>query len=230
MTTAMAKSGSLSRASTTAPTSSPFSGFRREAFTFFANLAKNNNKDWFLAHKETFEHACQAPLKALTAALDPPVGSDRLTRIYRDVRFSKDKSPYHTHISARIPGFVLWLTADGLYVGTGLYMPEPPALQKLRSAIDKDASGQALASLVVALKKKGYSVTSHESVASTPRGFDASHPRLDLLRMKDIHVGKTLAPADVATSAAVSKIRKVCNDVAPLREWLVKHVGAAGCL
>src|SRR5262245_50342555 len=119
MATAMLKSGSTSRAAANPP-SSPFAGFTREAFTFFANLSKNNNKEWFLAHKETFERACQAPLKALTAALDPPLGSDRLSRIYRDIRFSKDKSPYHTHLSARIPGNVLFLSAEGLYAGTGL--------------------------------------------------------------------------------------------------------------
>jgi uncharacterized protein (TIGR02453 family) len=212
------------------PVSQGFTGIPREAFAFFADLARNNNRDWFQPRKSMYEGVCQDPLKALTAALDPPLGADRLSRIYRDVRFSKDKSPYKTHVSARIAGCVLWLSADGLYVGTGLYMPDPPTLRRLREAIDRDASGKALADLVKALRKKGYTVASHESVESVPRGYAADHPRLELLRMKDVHAGRTLAPQELSTAAAVAKVRKVCDDVAPLRQWLVKNVGATGCI
>jgi uncharacterized protein (TIGR02453 family) len=206
-----------------------FSGIPREAFTFFANLAKNNRREWFQSRKTLYEDVCHNSLKALTVALDPPFGADRLSRIYRDVRFSKDKSPYKTHVSARVAGCVLWLSAQGLYVGTGLYMPDAPTLRRLRESIDRDASGKALADLVKVLRKKGYTVTSHETVASVPRGYAADHPRVDLLRMKDIHAGRTLAPKELSTAAAVRKVRKVRDDVAPLREWLVKHVSATSC-
>jgi uncharacterized protein (TIGR02453 family) len=206
-----------------------FSGFPREAFTFLAQLAKNNNRDWFQPRKSVYESACQEPLKALTIALDPPFGADRLSRIYRDIRFSKDKSPYKTHVSARTRGAVLWLSSEGLYVGTGLYMPDPPTLRRLREAISHDASGKALADLIKTLRRKGYEVETHESVESVPRGYGADHPRLDLLRMKDIHAGKTLAPSDLSTAAAVTKVRKVIDDVAPFGEWLSKHVGAKRC-
>lgn len=207
-----------------------FTGFSRDAFTFFKDLAAHNNREWFQAHKAVFDEACQAPLKALTVALDPPFGSDRLSRIYRDIRFSKDKSPYHTHISTRIPGCVLFLSADGLYVGTGIYMPDPPTLRKLRETVDRDASGKTLAALVVALRKKDYTVTSHESLASVPRGFNADHPRLELLRMKDIHAGRTLKPSELSTKATVAKVNRIRNDVAPLREWLLRHVGKNSCI
>jgi uncharacterized protein (TIGR02453 family) len=217
------------KAEKSTPVAHEFTGFSREAFAFFADLAKNNNRDWFQPRKEKYESLCHAPLKALTVALDPPFGADRLSRIYRDIRFSKDKSPYKTHVSAHIPGGVLWMSAEGLYVGTGLYMPDPPALRKLREAIDREASGKALVALVKSLRKKGYTVASHETVESVPRGYAADHPRLELLRMKDIHAGRTLAPSEVSTAAAVTKVRKVCADVAPLGEWLRKHVGANAC-
>ena len=129
-------------------------------------------------------------------SLDPPLGADRLTRINRDMRFARDKSPYHTRISTVVRGCYLSLSADGLYVGTGLYMPEPPTLRRLREAIAADASGRKLVSLVAALRRKGYDVGTHESVASAPRGFSADHPRLDLLRMKDIHAGKMFKPSE----------------------------------
>ena len=211
------------------PVAHGFKGFPREAFRFFSDLARNNNRDWFQPRKEVYESTCQEPLKALTVALDPPFGADRVSRIYRDIRFSKDKSPYKTHVSARVPGCVLWLSAEGLYVGTGLYMPDPPTLRRLREAIDRDVSGKALADLIKTLRKKGYAVDTHEKVESVPRGYAADHPRLDLLRMKDIHAGRTLGPTELATAAAVTKVRKVCDDVAPLREWLMKHVGAKNC-
>lgn len=206
-----------------------FAGIPREAFTFFANLAKNNRREWFQPRKTEYEELCHNSLKALTVALDPPFGADRLSRIYRDIRFSKDKSPYKTHVSARVPGCVLWLSAEGLYVGTGLYMPDPPTLRRLREAIDRDASGKALANIVKTLRKRGYTVTSHETVESVPRGYAADHPRLELLRMKDIHAGRTLAPKELSTATAVRNVRKVRDDVAPLREWLLKHVRASGC-
>jgi uncharacterized protein (TIGR02453 family) len=217
------------QAAKSAPVAHGFSGFPREAFTFFAQLAKNNNRDWFQPRKALYESTCQEALKALTVALDPPFGADRLTRIYRDIRFSKDKSPYKTHVSARIPGAVLWLSAEGLYVGTGLYMPDPPTLRRLREAIYDEASGKALVDLVKTLRKKRYTVATHETVESVPRGYAADHPRVDLLRMKDIHAGRTLAANELASAAAVARVRKVCDDVAPLGDWLKKHVGGKSC-
>ena len=95
-------------------------GFAREAFAFFKDLAKNNNREWFHAHKDVYERSCRDALKALTVALDPPLGADRLTRINRDMRFARDKSaPYRTHVSTVVRGNYLSLSAEGLYVGTG---------------------------------------------------------------------------------------------------------------
>jgi len=206
-----------------------FAGFPRESFAFFAKLAKNNKREWFQPRKEEYERVCQAPLKALAAALDPPLGSSTLTRIYRDIRFSKDKSPYRTHVSTMVRGNYLSLSAKGLYVGTGMYMPEPAALRKMREAIDEERSGAALAALVTSLRKKGYTVASHDAVASAPRGYSSDHPRLELLRMKDIHAGRTLKPSELSSASAVGKVQRVCRDIAPLREWLLRHVGRSSC-
>jgi uncharacterized protein (TIGR02453 family) len=207
----------------------PFVGFPREAFAFFARLAKNNKREWFLPRKEEYERICQAPLKALAAALDPPLGSSTLTRIYRDIRFSKDKSPYHTHVSTIVRGNFLSLSSKGLYVGTGMYMPQPATLRKMREAIHADRSGAALTSLVTSLRRKGYTVASHEVVMSAPRGYSSDHPRLELLSMKDIHAGRTLKPSELSSADAVAKVQRVCRDIAPLREWLRRYVGPSSC-
>lgn len=211
----------------TAPESATFSGFPSDTFKFFRDLAKHNDRDWFQPRKAQFERVCLEPFKALTVALDPPLGASKISRIYRDIRFSKDKSPYHTHLSTIVRGTYLWLSTKGLYIGNGIYMPDGPVLRKLRAAIDTDASGKALADLVRTLRKKGYEVVSHETVSSTPRGYDADHPRLELLKMKDIHAGTTLEPAELSTAKAVAAVQKASADVAPLAEWLRRHVGAA---
>lgn len=205
-----------------------FAGFSREAFSFFKDLSKHNDREWFHAHKPVYERSCRDALKALTMALDPPLGADRLTRINRDMRFARDKSaPYRTHVSTVVRGNYLSVSAEGLYVGTGMYMPDPATLRRLREAIDNDASGRKLAALVTSLRRKGYTVDTHESVASAPRGFSPEHPRLDLLRMKDIHAGKMFGPSsEVTTGKVVQMVRRACEDVAPLREWIQRYVGS----
>jgi len=201
-----------------------FTGFPREATEFFRELARNNNRDWFQAHRDVYEQACRDPLKALVTELDP-LGTPQISRINRDMRFSRDGQPYKTHIAAGVLGTYINLSAEGLYIGTGMYRPEPAALQKFRSAIDADKSGRELAKIVSAIRRKGYTVGTHESVNSAPRGFAADHPRIEFLRMKDIHAGKTIPPGPVlASRKAVAAVKQVVTDIRPLAEWIGRHV------
>jgi len=202
-----------------------FTGFPREATAFFRDLARNNNRDWFQAHKDVYEQTCREPLKALVAELDP-LGATHISRINRDMRFSRDGAPYRTHLAAGVLNTYINLSAEGLYVGTGMYRPEPPVLQKFRAAIGADTSGRELVKIVGAIRRKGYTVGTHETLTSAPRGFTADHPRIDLLRMKDIHAGTMIAPGAVlASRKAVAAVKKVMSDVQPLGAWLRKHVG-----
>jgi uncharacterized protein (DUF2461 family) len=106
-----------------------------------------------------------------------------------------------------------------------MYRPEPAVLQKFRSAIDADKSGRELAKVVSTIRRKGYMVGTHESVNSAPRGYAADHPRIELLRMKDIHAGKTIEPGPVlASRKAVAAVKKVMDDVRPLAEWIGRYV------
>jgi uncharacterized protein (TIGR02453 family) len=201
-----------------------FIGFPRAATEFFRDLARNNNREWFQAHKDVYELACREPLKALIAELDP-MGTAHISRINRDMRFSRDGAPYKTHIAAGVQRIYINLSSEGLWIGTGMYRPEPAMLQKLRYAIDADRPGHELARIVSALRKQGYDVDTHEAVNSAPRGFAADHPRIDLLRMKDIFAGKLIKPGPVlASRKAVAAVKKVMSDVHPLSEWLVRHV------
>ena len=204
-----------------------FTGFPRSAFQFFEQLALNNNRDWFRAHQEAYERDCRDPMRLLVAELDPDPAKSKILRINRDVRFSRDKSPYRTYIAAGVRGAYVRLSAEGLYVGVGMYKPEPPALARLRGAIDNDASGKSLQRIVASLGRKGYEVETHAKVATTPRGYSADHPRIELLRMKDIFVGKSFdAEPWVSSRRAMTRITRVIKDVKPLADWLRVYVGS----
>jgi uncharacterized protein (TIGR02453 family) len=203
-----------------------FTGFPREAIDFFEGLKAHNNREWFQAHKDAYERACREPMQDLIAELEPKLGPSKLSRINRDIRFSKDKSPYKTHIAAGVGRYYIHLSPAGLYVGTGMYKPEPATLARLRSAIDADASGRKLQTLVTSLRRKGYRVETHEMLRSAPRGYSAEHPRIELLRMKDIFAGKAFEAGPwLSTRKALERIKRVMTDVTPLRDWLQRHVG-----
>jgi uncharacterized protein (TIGR02453 family) len=203
-----------------------FTGFPPEAFKFFRDLGKNNNRDWFQAHKDVYERACREPMKALMAAIDPPLGAGWLSRINNDMRFNPDRAPYKTRIEAGIKGHYISVGVQGMYVGAGIYKPEPAALRQLREAIAADATGKKLQAIVATLRRKGYTVATHESSAGPPRGYAADHPRIELLKMKDIHAGLMLEPSELATAEALTSVKKVMSDLKPFSAWLKTHVGS----
>jgi uncharacterized protein (TIGR02453 family) len=203
-----------------------FAGFPPEAFTFLADLAKHNNRDWFQAHKRVYEETCREPMKALMAAIDPPFGAGWISRINNDMRFNRDRAPYKTRIEAGVKGHYVSVGAQGMYVGTGIYKPEPAVLRRLREAIAADLSGRKLETIVAVLRRKGYVVSTHESSAGAPRGYDADHPRIELLKMKDIHAGRTFEPDLLSTAKVLDRVKKAMADLKPFRDWLKTYVGA----
>ena len=208
--------------------SEPFTGFPKQAFAFFNQLARNNHREWFHAHKDTYERLCRAPLQSLAASFELRFGKAKITRINRDLRFSRGQPPYKTYIAAALGGRYIALAADGVWVGAGLYMPDANLLQRLRVAVADDEMGRELEGIVRALRRKGYEVGSHERLASAPRGYPRDHPRIELLRMKDIYAGKQFAPAAwLSLSSARQRIEKVLIDTAPLVRWLTRHVKSA---
>jgi uncharacterized protein (TIGR02453 family) len=158
------------------------------------------------------------------AAEFEPLGPSRISRINRDMRFSREGKPYKTYIAMGVGKNYVSLSAQGLYVGTGIYKPEPATLHRFRAAVAEDASGRALARIVTALRRKGYRVDTHESVASAPRGFTADHPRIDLLRMKDIHAGRMFPPSAIAARKLVAGVARAMKDIEPLGDWLRRYV------
>jgi uncharacterized protein (TIGR02453 family) len=201
-----------------------FEGIPREAFSFFKGLASHNNREWFQANRDVYERAVRKPMQSLLAELAPTRGSGKLTRINRDMRFARGQAPYKTFIASIVGRHYVSLSKDGLYIGTGIYMPDSATLQRLRAAIDDDSSGKALARMLTALKRKKYYVGSHETTAKAPRGYADDHPRIDLLRMKDIHAGRQLPPSTLSTRKALASVVAVMKDVDPLSAWLKRYV------
>lgn len=229
---------------------STFSGFRPEAVDFLADLAANNERDWFNPRKAEYERLLKAPFEALVAALaerlearDIPLLADpkrSIFRIYRDTRFSKDKSPYKTHLGASFP----WLertthgstvVADAaahgnggyfnfqpgeMYVGGGMWMAEKPRLDAFRRAIVDDADRVRAALEEPGFKAAFGSVTAHEHLKRVPTGLPADHPMADLFRYKDVVFGRRLSDAEVLSPSLPDTLADAFAAGMPVFEFL----------
>jgi uncharacterized protein (TIGR02453 family) len=203
-----------------------FSGWPAEAVEFYEGLAADNSQVYWQRHREVYENSVRAPMERLLAELAGEFGPGTLFRPYRDVRFSADKSPYKTNCAARLGMGYISLSADGLSVGAGLYMPDPPALGRYRAAVDDETSGPQLAAIVAALRKAGFETMAHDVLKTAPKGYPRDHPRIDLLRHKGIATMKTW-PAGrwLGTAKAKDRVLTGLRTAEPLTAWLARYVG-----
>jgi uncharacterized protein (TIGR02453 family) len=204
-----------------------FRGWPSEALEFYEGLTADNSKSYWTAHLNVYETQVRGPMEELLAALEPEFGAGKIFRPYRDVRFSKDKSPYKTHLAAWLAGGgYLQLSADGLAAGTGMYQMAPDQLDRYRRAVTDEWSGKELTSLIATVEKAGISVHGRDSLKTTPRGYPKDHPRLDLLRHKGLVAWQEWTPAAwLGTAAAKKRVVDFLHTSHPLREWLDTHVG-----
>ncbi|HKA03941.1 MAG TPA: DUF2461 domain-containing protein [Acidimicrobiales bacterium] len=209
-----------------------FCGFPAEAITFFEGLEADNSKTYWTAQKDVYERAVKEPMETLCAELDDDgFGPMRMFRPYRDVRFSKDKSPYKTATAAAgetEDGSVYYvhLSAEGLFVGSGYYHMANDQLERFRAAVDADSTGREIARITAALEKARYDLAAHESLKTAPRGYAKDHPRIDLLRRKGLVAGKQWPISKwLHTAEAKKRIEGAWRDFLPLNAWLAAHVG-----
>ena len=220
--------------------SGPFPGYSRKALTWFRQIEKNNNRDWFLANKDTFENEVRAPTQALVEALArdlektapayaPLDARKALMRIYRDTRFSKDKTPYKTSMSVKLgkdgggpgdcAGFWFAVSKNGVDVVGGSYMPGGPQLQALRSylaqhhaAFRKLLDRKALREAMGALQG--------EALKRPPRGFDPEHPAIELLKQKQFYLHAKLPAALLTTPDLQKELLRRFKLMVPVAEFL----------
>jgi len=208
-----------------------FKGWPAAALEFYVGLESDNSRTYWLAHKAIYDDAVKAPFLALSDEVRREFGPLHVFRPNRDIRFSKDKSPYKTAAAAVTEGeggaaYYVQISAAGLYAGSGYYMLAADQLERYRSAVADNKTGPKLATAVAALRRAKYSVDARDALKRVPRGFDADHPRAELLRMKGMHVGREFgAPKWLHGPGALDRIVTAWRDAAPVNRWLDRHVG-----
>ena len=219
-----------------------FEGFADRDGRFFRALARNQRREWFEMHRREYEEGWLLPMRALLAevreridALFPhhPLAAPKVFRIYRDVRFSKDKSPYKTHIGGYVAidgagqgpsapaALYVHLGATEVFVAAGQYMMDAVQLARFREAVLDDRRGGELVAILGRLTRAGFSVGSHEVLQRVPRGLDPGHPRVDLLKRKGLIVtfpdpSRRLLVARTLVDWLVTHTKRAV----PLVEWL----------
>jgi len=203
-----------------------FRGWPAEALEFYEGLLADNSKTYWTANKSTYDDKVRAPMVALLEELEPEFGPAKVYRPYRDVRFSKDKSPYKTQIAASFErGGYIRLSADGLGAGSGMYMLSSEQVQRWREAVADDSSGKALVKVLDELRGKDIGVSSHDMLTRVPAGYPKDHPRGELLRYKDLVAWRDWPVAAwLGTGKAKTRIEEFFRTCAPLNDWLHKHI------
>jgi len=204
-----------------------FKGWPAEAIEFFEGLEVDNTKTYWLEHKKTYDEKVKRPMEELLAELESEFGEGKIFRPNRDVRFSADKSPYKTQIAGTLSkGGYVSLSAEALGVGSGMYMPMPDQLERLRAAIANDRTGAEIERLVKAVRAKKIELSAHEELKTAPKGYPKDHPRIELLRMKGMITWKQWPIAAwMGTAKAKQRIIDVLHAAQPINAWLDKHVG-----
>ena len=219
--------------------SSRFPGFPPEALQFFRGLARHNNREWFQPRKAIFDEQVKQPMRELVEALNgamksfaPEYATDpdkAIYRIYRDTRFSKDKTPYKDHIAAsfyrrgtgphKYGGYYMQISHKEVAVGGGVYMPEPHVLLAIREHIA--ANHQKLRKILAApAVRRSLGEMQGEQLARVPKGFLATHPAADLLRFKSLFLYVNLAPELATTPQFFTEVLARFRTMKPFLDFL----------
>jgi len=203
-----------------------FSGWPEEALEFYEGLEADNSKAYWTKHRAVYDEKILRPMTELLEELAPRFGETKLFRPYRDVRFSKDKSPYKTHMGATLGSGYIQLSASGLAAGHGMYEMAPDQLSRYRKAVADDGSGREIESIIARIRARGVGVEGHGGLKTAPRGYPSDHARIELLRYKGLIAWKQW-PVEpwLETAAAKERIIEFLLTAQPLTAWLDAHVG-----
>ncbi|MDI9342231.1 MAG: DUF2461 domain-containing protein [Sediminibacterium sp.] len=208
--------------------------------SFLKQLKQNNSKEWFdankdkyLTAKDTFETMVEKLIKDLARTdkqIDPNLKvKDCVFRIYKDVRFSKDKTPYKTNMGASFnpggkksptPGYYVHLEPGASFVAGGVWMPAPDALAAIRQEIDYN--GAQLTKIMKAATFKTYfkGLDEIDVLKTAPKGFEKDHPMMDLLKHKHFIVSHPLSDKQVTGKDLETEVIKICKAMLPFIQFL----------
>jgi len=208
---------------------SPFAGIPVAALDFYDDLEVDNTRSFWEKHKQVYAESVRAPMVALTDALAPEFAPDGRTvkvfRPYRDVRFSKDKTPYKTHQGAYVAagpstGWYVQVSAQGVRTGAGFYDASPQRLAAYREAVDDERRAAELEQALAALTAAGFEVGG-DRLKTSPRGWTADHPRIELLRHKTLSAGRSHGfEPYIHTADLLDAVREDWRALRPLVEWV----------
>jgi uncharacterized protein (TIGR02453 family) len=224
--------------------------FTPASLRFLKQLASHNNKPWFEAHRSDYENDVRDPMRALIEDMDvrfarfaPEIGGDpkrSMFRIYRDIRFSKDKSPYKTHASCWFhhrsatrnvgseanegsAGFYFHLQPGESFIGAGIWMPPRPQLNALRDAIAENPDG--FDKMVRQLPKRFGGLSTEMMTKRMPRGFAEDHAAAKWLRYQSFTTGRSLTDSQVLGTRLPQLLEREYVAILPLVRWLNGALG-----
>lgn len=223
-----------------------FRGFPQETLTFLRSLRENNNKEWFEAHRDDYENYWMAPAQAFVGAMGEALqdvddklrydtranGSGSLMRIYRDTRFSKDKTPYKSNIAMMFwrgagkktqhPAFGLQITPDDTGLMAGMFSFPGPMLTAYREAVDSDTTGAALVKAADMVQAAGDYALEGKHYKRTPRGYAKDHIRAEWLTYNGLWARlEGLDSAIITQGDFVDVCLAHFRAMAPIYAWLV---------
>ncbi len=222
-------------------TSMAFQGFDMRFFEFFEELKMNNERAWFQENKERYLEVVVTPLQGFIQAMapalemisnqikaDPRRNGGSMFRIYRDTRFSPDKTPYKTHAGvqfrhvagkdAHAPGFYLHVSAEEMFLAAGVWRPASDALNAIRDFIDKNPKAWLEAREYEPFKKRFH--LSGESLKRPPRGFSADHDQITDLKRKDFVGVMEMTPANLLDKDLVENVSRSFAVCSPFMSFL----------
>jgi len=203
----------------------------KSTFEFLKKLKKNNNRDWFLEHKTVYQEENERVISFADTVLnemsmydniETPSGKKSVYRIYRDVRFSKDKTPYKTHFSGYFRrateqlrgGYYFHIEPGNSFVGGGFWSPNPKDLLRIRKEIAADAS--EMREILTSQKfVETFGELRGDKVKTVPRGFDKNHPDLDLLQFKQYLLIKKFSDVEVINPNFYKEVVATFNEMRP---------------
>ncbi len=223
----------------------PFTGFPKKGIAFLQKLKRNNNRVWFEKHKADYETYVKLPMQSLIASLQPHFDKfapefdanpkRSLFRIYRDIRFSKDKTPYKTHVAAHFvirgkpkgiegSGYYLHIEPGEVFLGGGIYMPDNDQLKKIRHAIATNAN-DFLSIVENRSFKKRFGKLEGNRLQRVPQGFEPDHPMAEWLKLKQFFVGVTLPEQKCFSESFLETVADVFEEAVPLVRFLNHAMG-----
>lgn len=206
-------------------------GIPFDAVAFYRELEASNSREWWAANKDRYAVSVREPMAHLGDVLTDEFGEPKLFRPHRDVRFSKDKSPYKDHQGLFVPtsarmGWYVQVGADGLRTAGGFYASESDQVARYRASVADDVVGESLTGLVNTLSDNGFDIGG-DLLATRPRGIPADHPRLELLRHRTLTASRDHGiPGWLESDEVADRVREDWEAMRPLVQWCDQFVGA----